>query len=46
MTKFLAAVFAFFVLVLVVCYYITKQTNPIFVDVQGNPTNATAHARY
>ncbi len=43
MTKFLGAIFVFFVLVLVVCYWITRQANPVFLDEHGRPTNA-AHS--
>ena len=39
MAWFLSAVFTFFCLVLIVCYGITKQANPIFVDQNGHPTN-------
>jgi hypothetical protein len=40
MAWFLGAVFTFFCLVLIVCYEITRQSHPIFVDQQGRPSNA------
>ena len=46
MKKFLGAIFAFFILVLIVCYYIAKQANPVFLDEHGKPTNAVAQKAY
>jgi hypothetical protein len=37
----LGTVFVGFCTILLVCYIITKQAHPIFVDVDGHPTNAT-----
>jgi len=45
MAWFLGAVFTFFCAVLMVCYGITKQANPIFVDQNGHPTNVAAPAK-
>jgi uncharacterized membrane protein len=45
MAWFLGSVFVFFCLVLIVCYGITKQAHPVFVDVNGNPTNAVSASK-
>jgi hypothetical protein len=42
MAWFLGVVFTFFCLVLIVCYGITKQAHPVFLDQDGHPTNAVA----
>lgn len=41
----LGAVFTFFIAVLIVCYLIARDANPIFLDEHGKPTNA-AHSSY
>jgi uncharacterized membrane protein len=45
MAWFLGAVFVFFCVVLIVCYGITKQAHPVFVDANGHPTNVTASTK-
>jgi hypothetical protein len=45
MAWFLGAVFTFFCVVLLVCYGITRQAHPIFVDAQGHPINASEPAK-
>lgn len=37
----LGAVMTFFVAVLIVCYAIAKQANPVFLDEHGKPSNVT-----
>jgi len=37
LTYFLGVVFVFFIAVLIVCYVITKRTNPVFLDEHGKP---------
>jgi hypothetical protein len=34
--KFLGGVFVLFCAILIVCYYIAKQANPIMLDEKGN----------
>ena len=49
MNKFqwlLGSVFVGFCAILIVCYIITKQTHPVFVDVDGHPTNAPVEKQY
>jgi hypothetical protein len=41
----LSGVFTFFIAVLVVCYIISKQANPVFLDEHGKPV-ATAKSGY
>jgi len=45
MAWFLGSVFTAFCLILIVCYVITKQAHPIFVDQDGHPTNVTASTK-
>ena len=45
MAWFLGSVFTTFCLILIVCYVITKQAHPIFVDVDGHPTNLEARQK-
>jgi len=40
MAWFLSAVFTLFCVILIVCYGISKQAHPVFVDQNGRPTNA------
>jgi hypothetical protein len=35
----LGAVMTLFITILVVCYALTKQANPIFLDEHGKPSN-------
>lgn len=35
----LGGVMTLFITILIVCYIITKQANPIFLDDHGKPTN-------
>ncbi|HTR23768.1 MAG TPA: hypothetical protein VMI10_07270 [Terriglobales bacterium] len=37
LTYFLGFVFALFIAILIVCYVITKRTNPVFLDEHGKP---------
>ena len=37
--KFLGGIFVFFCAVLIVCYVIAKQANPIMLDEHGQPRN-------
>ena len=37
LTYFLGFVFVLFVGILIVCYVITKRTNPVFLDEHGKP---------
>jgi hypothetical protein len=39
---FLGFVFALFIGILVVCYVITKRTNPVFLDQHGKPVAASS----
>lgn len=39
MKTLLGFVFGFFMAVLIICYWIAREANPIFVDQQGRPTN-------
>ena len=41
LTYFLGFVFAFFIGILIVCYAITKRTNPVFLDEHGKPVTAS-----
>jgi hypothetical protein len=41
----LGSVMTFFVAVLIVCYCIAKQADPVFLDEHGKPSN-TAKANY
>lgn len=41
---FLGFVFVFFISILIVCYVITKRTNPVFLDEHGKPTNASTQS--
>ena len=44
LTYFLAGVFVLFIGILIVCYIITKRTNPVFLDEHGKPvTSQPAH---
>lgn len=43
---FLGTVFVGFCAILLACYIITKQAHPVFVDVNGHPTNAADNAKY
>ena len=45
-TWVLGSVFVGFCAILIACYIITKRTNPVFVDVNGNPTNAPVAKQY
>jgi hypothetical protein len=38
----LGMVFTAFCLILIVCYGIAKQSNPVFLDQQGHPINQTS----
>jgi hypothetical protein len=41
---FLGFIFVFFISILIVCYVITKRTNPVFLDEHGKPvSSSTAH---
>jgi len=37
----LGGVMGLFITILIVCYIIAKQANPIFLDEHGKPTNIT-----
>jgi len=37
----LGAVMTLFVTILIVCYAIAKQANPVFLDEHGKPSNVT-----
>ena len=37
---FLGVVMAIFIGILIVCYVITKRTNPVFLDEHGKPVNS------
>ncbi len=41
----LSAVFTFFIAVLIVCWMIAKQANPVFLDEHGKPVS-TARSTY
>ena len=41
----LGGVMGFFIAVLIVCYFIAKQANPVFLDEHGRPSNI-AKANY
>ncbi len=41
----LGGVFTFFVAILIACYLIAKDANPVFLDDHGKPTN-TAKSSY
>lgn len=36
----LGAIFTFFIAVLIACYVIAREANPIFLDEHGKPVNA------
>jgi hypothetical protein len=42
--KFLGGVFVLFCAILIVCYYIAKQANPVMLDEQGHIRGAHAAA--
>ena len=42
MAWFLGVVFTGFCLILIVCYGIAKQSHPVFLDQNGQPTNAVS----
>jgi hypothetical protein len=39
---FLGVVFAIFIGILIVCYAITKRTNPVFLDEHGKPVSSSS----
>lgn len=44
LTYFLWFVFVLFISILIVCYVITKRTNPVFLDEHGKPVaSSPAH---
>ncbi len=45
MTKLLGFIMAWFIAILIVCYFIAKQANPVFLDEHGKPQN-TARSSY
>ena len=42
--KFLGGVFVLFCAILIVCYYIARQANPVMLDEQGHVRGAHAAA--
>jgi hypothetical protein len=43
LTYFLGFVFALFIGILIICYVITKRTNPVFLDEHGKPATVSNH---
>ncbi len=45
MTWFLGGVFTLFCMILLVCWGISRQANPVFLDQNGHPTNVAASTK-